>query len=172
MKITMKIFAAIEKFVKAASILAGFITFGLMLMICIDIVLRLLGKSIIGSVEIVAACVPVIVFMGSAYASLTEMHIRVDIIKRWPHIDRVGNLLCVGAIAISGWYGVTQAMQTRSLGVATTILKMQRWPIMLVTALGMLLVAVAMILNEVKAYIGIYRKLKGKNAGSAPAAGV
>ena len=170
MKTTMKIVAAIEKFIKLASILAGVITLGLMIMICIDIILRFLGTSIIGSVEIVAMSVPIIVFMGSAYTALTEMHIRVDIFKRWPHMDRVGNLFCIAAIGVSGWYCILQALQTRTLGVATTILKMQRWPAMLVTALGMLLVAVAMILNEIKAYIAIYQKRKGKKDESAPAA--
>ena len=167
MKITMKIIGAIEKFIKAASILAGLITIGLMIMICVDIIFRLLGSSIVGSVEIVAMSVPVIVFMGTAYTALTEMNIRVDIIKFWPLMDRVGNLLCIGAIGVSGWYCLMQALQTREIGVATTILKMQRWPVMLVTALGMLLVAVAMILNEVKAYIKIHQKRKGKKAGAS-----
>ena len=172
MKKTNKVFVAIEMFIKAAGILSGLITIGLTLMICIDIVMRVFGTSIIGSVEIISMCVPIIVFMGAGYTALNEMHIRVDVIKRWPHMDRVMNLLCIAAIVISGWYGIEHALQTRSIGITTNILRMQRWPTMLITAIGMLIVAVAMILNEIKAYMRIYQKLKGKNVESAPAASV
>jgi len=162
MRIAMSIMGVIEKFIALLSTIAAFITIGLMVMISIDVILRVLGTSILGSVEIVAMSVPAIVFLAAGYTALTEMHIRVDIIKRWPHMDRFFNILCIAAIGIIAWYGWGYGIQAKALGISTNIAKIPRWPIMLVTAFGMYIIAIAMVLNEIKAYMRIYRAHKDK----------
>jgi TRAP-type C4-dicarboxylate transport system permease small subunit len=155
MKILRIIAAGIEKFIKAVSILDGFLIIALMIVIGVDIVMRIFGKSITGSVEIATACVPVIVFLGAGYTALQEMHIRVDIIKRWPHMDRVTNLICIAVIGVLGYYCGVQALQVKALAASSTVLHIPRWPLVMLTSFGMIMVAVAMILNEIKAYINI-----------------
>ena len=162
MKTAMNIMGVIEKFIALLSTISGYIILGLMLMISVDVVLRILGTSILGSVEIVAMSVPVIVFLGAGYTALNEMHIRVDIIKRWPHMDRFFNLLCIAAIGIIGWYGWGYGLQAKALGIATNIAKIPRWPVMVITSFGMFIIAVAMTLNEIKAYMNIYKAHKEK----------
>jgi TRAP-type C4-dicarboxylate transport system permease small subunit len=163
----MKIMKAIEKFIKAVSIFDGYLIIAMMLMIGIDIVLRLFGGGIKGSVEIVTACVPVIVFLGVGYTALQEMHIRVDVVK-WHHLDRLMNLICIVALAIVGYYAVLQSLQVKALGTSSTLLSIPRWPIVMVTAFGMFLVAIALILNEIKAYIELFSKKKSSEE-TAPA---
>ena len=170
MKISMKIIRAIEKFVSAVSILDGFLIIALMLMIAVDIAMRMLGSSITGSVEIATMIVPVIVFFGVGYTALQEMHIRVDIFKRWPHMDRVTNLMCIAAVAVIGVCCVRQAIQVHNIATSSTILRIPRWPFVLTTSFGMFMVALAMILNEIKAYIKIFQKHKEKKSAFSPAA--
>jgi len=172
MKITMKIIRAIEKFIHAVSIFDGFLIIALMLMIAVDIVLRMLGSSVTGSVEIATMIVPILVFLGVGYTALKEMHIRVDIFRRWPHMDRVTNLMCIVIIAAIGVYCVRQAMQIYSIGTASTILRIPRWPFVMTTAFGMFMVSIAMILNEIKAYILIFQKHKEKKSALFPAANI
>ena len=168
MKTTMKIIKAIEKFVHAVSILDGFLIIALMLMITVDIILRILGSSITGSVEIATMIVPILVFFGVGYTALQEMHIRVDIFKRWPHMDRITNLLCIAVIAAIGYYCVLQAIQVHSIATSSTILRIPRWPFVLTTAFGMFMVTLAMVLNEIKAYIKIFQKHRDKNSALSP----
>lgn len=170
MKITMKIIGAIEKFVHAVSIFDGILILALMLMITVDIVMRMFGSSVTGSVEIATMIVPVIVFFGVGYTALKEMHIRVDIFKRWPHMDRVTNLICIAGIAAIGFYCVRQTVQIYSIGTSSTILRIPRWPFVMTTAFGMFMVTIAMILNEVKAYIKIFQTFKEKRTLLSPAA--
>jgi TRAP-type C4-dicarboxylate transport system permease small subunit len=168
MKITKAVMRAIESFIKAVSILDGFLIVALVLIIAVDIVMRIMGKSINGSVEIVAASVPIIVFLGAGYTALQEMHIRVDIVKRWPHMDRITNLLCIVFIAVIGYYCVIQAFQTKALAASSTILHIPRWPLVLTTGFGMFMVALAMVLNEVRAYINIFLNRKHRKIAPAP----
>ena len=158
MKSIMKIFSVLEKTIKNISVTGGYLLTALMLMIDTDVVMRLFGKSITGSVEIVAMSVPVLIFFGVGYTSLMEMHIRVDIIKRWPHMDRVTNLLCIAVTGSVGYYCVRQTFQTMQLSLRSTTLHIPRWPIVLITAIGMFIVVVAMIINEIKAYMRIFQK--------------
>ena len=162
MKTAMTVMGVIEKFIALLSTISGCIIMGLMLMIGVDVVMRIFGSSILGSVEIVAMSVPIIVFLGAGYTALTEMHIRVDIIKAWPHMDRFFNLVCIAAIAILAWNGMGLGLQAKALGVATNIAKIPRWPAMVVTSFGMFIIALAMILNEIKAYFNIYMARKEK----------
>ncbi|MCL1828547.1 MAG: TRAP transporter small permease [Oscillospiraceae bacterium] len=165
-----KIIGAIEKFIKAVSILDGYIILAMMLMICVDIVMRVMGTSITGSVEITTMAVPVIVFFGVGYTALQGMHIRVDIIKRWPHIDRFTSLLSIVVIAVIGYFCVVQAIQVYNLSTSSTILHIPRWPFVLITAFGMFMVVLAMILNEIKIYTDILRQ-RGKKTNTLPEAG-
>lgn len=169
MKIVQTIIRALEKFIKAVSIFDGFLIIALMLMIGVDIVLRMFGKSITGSVEIATMIVPVIVFLGVGYTALQEMHIRVDIIKRWPNLDRFTNLLCIVAIICVGYHCCVQAMQVKDLATSSTILQIPRWPFVLVTGFGMFMVSLAMLLNEIKAWINIFQNRKNKKLGISPA---
>lgn len=158
----MKVLRVIEKFIRAVSILDGFIVVALMLMINADIILRALGKSITGGVEIATIVVPVIVFLGVGYTALKEMHIRVDIFKGWPYMDRVTNFLCIVTLAVIGYFCLVQGFQVKSLGTASTVLRIPRWPVVMVTAFGMFMVTLAMILNEIKAYSRLITSRKNR----------
>ena len=160
MKTVMNVIRAVEKFILLLNTISGLIILGLMVLIGIDVVMRILGSSVKGSVEIVAMSVPIIVFLGAGYTALTEMHIRVDMVKRWPQMDRITNLLCIAAIGVMAWYGLEYGLQAKALGIATNIAKIPRWPAMVTTSFGMFIIALAMVLNEIKAYIGIYRARK------------
>ena len=159
----MKIIKAIEKFIQFFGTLSGYVIIGMMLLIGVDIVMRLMGKGINGSVEIVTSCVPVIVFLGVGYTALQEMHIRVDVVK-WHHIDRLMNLICIVALIIFGYYTVLAALQAKALGTSSTLLSIPRWPLVMTTAFGMFMVSLALILNEIRHYGELIASRKHKNA--------
>lgn len=157
----MKVMHGIEKFIGAVGVVAGVIIAALASMICVDIVMRYFFlSSITGNVEIIISSVPVIAFLSVGYTMLKEMHIRVDVVKKWPILDRVMNTVCVVFLLIIGYYIAVYAMGVKDIGTVTALLKIPRWPLVLVTSFGMFMVALALIVNEIKRYIQFFADRK------------
>ena len=148
----MKVINAIEKFISIVSVISGYIIAALAIMICVDIIMRAMGSGIKGSLEITIASVPFIAFLCVGYTMLKEMHIRVDILKRWPVLDRITNTICIVFFLVLGYYCGEYMLQQFDMGTATTVLHIPRWPIILVTSFGMYLMGVSLILIEIKTY--------------------
>lgn len=158
----MKIIKIIEKIISIMSIIGGVIIVIMMLLVCSDILLRQIGRPISGSTEIVISLLVLIVFFGIGYCALQEMHIRVDIIKAFPHLDRFTNFICIAVCIFIGIQCFNTGITAYTMQISSNLLKIPRYPFVLVSSFGMFFVAIAMILNELKAYIKIFAVKKEK----------
>jgi len=158
----MKIIRGIEKFFDVVSVINGIIIVALVVMVCIDVVMRSMGSGITGSVEITISSVPVVGALSIGFCMMKEQHIRVDVIRIWPHMDRVTNILCIVFILIIAYYSLDYMSQVQMLGTSSQILRIPRWPLLVITSFGLFSTVLALIVNEIKAYMKILNKRKNK----------
>ena len=114
------------------------------------------NRPLIGSVEISIALMVCVIFLGIGWCALNDGHISVDIItnklsKRGKNIlNGIDNIVTLGLALLVAWRSFLEALLTKKMEVASPLLGIPRYPFILVTAYGFLLLFFAALLLLMK----------------------
>jgi len=146
-----------DRALRALALLGGVVLLGMMGLILFDIIMRYALKiPFLGAYEMTELAMVLIVFFGLAHCGATGGHVAVDILE--PLLERPGlrwlsALVPFAGAAVVGliaWHAVAFAIGSRKRGEATNMMGIETWPYELVTALGMGLFAVVLIIQAWK----------------------
>lgn len=144
-----------ERVLRAMTLLAGVVLFGLMLFTVLDVVLRYgFNRPFASSVEATEFAMAVIVFFGLAYCGWTGGHVAVDILERPledPRLRFVPVILTfVSAMlfAAIAWFTAVEALGT--MHRVSNMLRWPHYPFMLAVAFGSALFALVLLIHTVQ----------------------
>jgi len=117
----------------------------------IDVTLRsFFASGLTGATEIVTCLLTVVVYMGAGYCTLKRGLIVVELFKVPKGIIVANDIACVAIGAVIIYCTTTQAFFSMGTGVGSLLLNIPKWPFMLVTAFGYLVMSLALILNIIE----------------------
>lgn len=118
-----------------------------------NIIIRLFGYALNGSVEIVVNLNVLIAFLSLGLCAMEDGHIKVDIFKKWPFLDHLCAIATIAGIALFGYCAVYQGRIVYRLSTKTSVLDLVKWPFYIATALGYFTAAIALIGKEVNSLV-------------------
>jgi TRAP-type C4-dicarboxylate transport system permease small subunit len=125
------------------------------------------ATGLVGATEIVTAFLTAVVYFGVGYCTVKRGMIVVELIRVPRAVEYINQCLCMvmGGIII---YAVTsQALLSQATGAGSIRLGIPRWPFMLITAFGYLMMNCAMLINLCE---DIRDRRAERRAGPEPAA--
>jgi len=134
----------------------------LMLLTIADVVLRILGRPIVGTYELVALGGALAIGLSLPLTSWVRGHIYVDsFVARLPRLPRVvlciaTRLLVLALFFILGWNLLKYALDLRSAGEVTPTLRVPFFPVTLALGLSCLLQCLVMVADIVKIFRNEY----------------
>ena len=157
----MKLFLdAVKGTSSALAAIAGVALAFLMLLTVADVGLRILGRPIVGTYELVALCGSIAIGLSLPLTSWVRGHIYVDsFVARLPRVPRAAlniatRLLVLALFLLLGWNLVKYALDLRSAGEVTPTLRVPFFPAALGVGLSCFLECLVMVADIVK----IFRK--------------
>ncbi|MBN1662000.1 MAG: TRAP transporter small permease [Deltaproteobacteria bacterium] len=114
----------------------------MMVLTCADVILRLFGRPILGTYEMIGFLGSVVVSFSLAYTSLEKGHVSVEIfVERLPErlqllIDAVGALIGSILFAVVAWQSAVYALDLKHSGEVSMTLQMPVYPFLLGMAAG------------------------------------
>jgi len=159
----MKSFLAAVKGASSAlaAVAAAALTF-LMLLTIADVVLRILGRPIVGTYELVALGGAIAIGLSLPLTSWVRGHIYVDsFASRLPRLPRAilnvaTRLLVLALFLLLGWNLLKYALDLRSAGEVTPTLRVPFFPVTLGVGLSCLLECLVMVSDIVKIFRNEY----------------
>jgi TRAP-type C4-dicarboxylate transport system permease small subunit len=142
------------------SAIAGAALVFLMLLTIADVVLRILGRPIVGTYELVGLAGAVAVGLSLPLTSWVRGHIYVDsLTSRLPRVPRailnvVTRLLVLALFFLIGWNLIQYALDLRRAGEVTPTLRFPFFPVLLGVGASCLIECLVMVADIVK----IFRK--------------
>ncbi len=150
-----RVIAAMRRFDNLLHYVAGLSLLGVLSLTIVDIVGRsFFNNPVPGTVEVTAAVLVVIVYLGLAHSEDMGDHITVDLlyVRASPRAQRWMNLvtraLSLVVLLLVAWQLVGFARRQAGGGFTTAVLKWPTWPFVVVAAFGSLLYAIA-VLNKI-----------------------
>jgi len=144
--------------------LAGWTLVIMMLLVCTNIVSRLFGRPIMGTVEMIEIMMVVVVAFSLPYGSLTKSHIAVDFVMRKLNqriqaaIDFITVLVSIGLFGLVAWRCAKLALRLWQMGELSLTLWIPLFPLLYVASFNCILVCVVLILIELPASLSPWRK--------------
>jgi len=141
------------------AVAAAALTF-LMLLTVADVVLRILGRPIVGTYELVAVSGAVAIGLSLPMTSWVRGHIYVDsFVARLPRVPRavftvVTRLLVLGLFLLIGVNLLKYALSLRAAGEVTPTLRVPFYPVVIGVGVSCLVQCVVMVADVVKALRG------------------
>jgi len=115
--------------------IAGAALAALMLLTIADVALRLLGRPIVGTYELVGLAGAVAIGLALPFTSWRRGHIYVDsFVARLPHVPRAAlsiltRLLVLALFLIAGWNLIQYGLDLRAAGELTPTLRVPFFPV-------------------------------------------
>jgi TRAP-type C4-dicarboxylate transport system permease small subunit len=138
-----------------AAIAGAALTF-LMLLTIADVVLRLLGRPIVGTYELVGLAGAVAIGLSLPLTSWVRGHIYVDsFVARLPRVPRtvltvVTRLLVLALFFLLGWNLIKYALDLQKVGEVTPTLRVPFFPVTLGVGVSCLIECLVMVADIVK----------------------
>jgi TRAP-type C4-dicarboxylate transport system permease small subunit len=138
-----------------AAVAGGSLTF-LMLLTIADVVLRLLGRPIVGTYELVAQAGAIAIGLSLPLTSWVRGHIYVDsFVARLPRLPRAAlniatRLLVLGLFVLLGWNLIKYGLDLRSAGEVTPTLRVPFFPVALGVGGSCLIECLVLVADIVK----------------------
>ena len=132
----------------------GVVLLGMMALIAFDVVMRyVLRLPFLGAYEMTELAMALIVFLGLPYCAATGGHVAVDVLgtvldrpaMRWPNAAL--HLAGAALTAVMAWQSVIYALESRSRGEATNMLKIDLFPFQVLTGVSMALFTVVLVVQ-------------------------
>ena len=154
--------AAVKGASSALAAVAGAALALLMLLTIADVVLRTLGRPIVGTYELVALGGAIAIGLSLPLTSWVRGHIYVDsFVARLPRVPRAvlniaTRLLVLALFFLLGWNLVKYAMDLRAAGEVTPTLRVPFFPVALGVGLSCLIECLVMVADIVKIFRAEY----------------
>ena len=138
------------------SAIAGAALAFLMLLTIADVALRILGRPIVGTYELVALAGAVAIGLSLPLTSWVRGHIYVDsFVARLPRVPRAvltiaTRLLVLALFFLIGWNLLKYALDLRSVGEVTPTLRVPFFPVILGVGVSCLVECLVMVADIVK----------------------
>jgi TRAP-type C4-dicarboxylate transport system permease small subunit len=155
-----RFFVSIKGASSVLAVIAGAALLFLMLLTIADVGLRILGRPIVGTYELVGLAGALAIGLSLPLTSWVRGHIYVDsFVARLPRLPRAilnvaTRLLVLALFLLIGWNLIRYAMDLRSAGEVTPTLRVPFFPIPLAVGLSCLIECLVMVADIVK----IFRK--------------
>ena len=155
-----KFFDSVKGAASVLSLIAGAALVFLMLLTIADVVLRILGRPIVGTYELVGLAGALAVGLSLPLTSWVRGHIYVDsFVARLPRLPRAvlniaTRLLVLALFLLLGWNLIRYALDLRLAGEVTPTLRVPFFPVALGVGLSCLIECLVMVADIVK----IFRK--------------
>ena len=147
-----------ERVLRVLALGGGVVLLGLMGLVAFDVVMRyVLRLPFLGAYEMTELAMALIVFLGLPYCAATRGHVAVDVFA--PVLDRpalrwVNALLPLAGAALTAamaWQSVVYALDSKSRGEATNMLRIDLFPFQLIAAASMALFSAVLLVQAWKA---------------------
>jgi TRAP-type C4-dicarboxylate transport system permease small subunit len=150
--------AAVKGASSALAAVAGAALAALMLLTIADVVLRILGRPIVGTYELVGLGGAIAIGLSLPLTSWVRGHIYVDsFVAKLPRTPRAilniaTRLLVLGLFLVIGWNLIRYALDLRSAGEVTPTLRVPFFPVALGVGLSCLIECLVMVADIVKIF--------------------
>ena len=142
---------------KVGGIIAGYGILIMMLIVVLNVILRMSGKALLGTYEIVELIMPLIVALALGYCTSKGGHVTIGVI--FEHLKPpASTVLAIIAIILSlsiwaliAWFGAGFAREGWLIGESTLALKLPVYPLRYVFVLGAVIVCLALLVDLFKA---------------------
>lgn len=111
-----------------------------------DVILRMFNKSILGNMEMIQYLMIVVIFLSFGKATFDNSFIRVEIFdfkKAEPVIKVIIDVIHVAICLIATYYCFSQGMAAKVMGTSSQMLRIVRWPFLLLSGVGFFLIAIS-----------------------------
>lgn len=145
------------------SVAAGAIVI-MMLLTCADVVLRLFGRPILGTYEMVGFLGTVIIAFALAYTSIERGHIAVEILmERLPAkvqnaIEGFNNLIGAGLFLLIAWQSSVYGWDLKTSGEVSLTLAIPTYPFVYGIAAGCAILTLVLAAESIRAFKRAARK--------------
>lgn len=139
--------ALIRRIVDDISYLGYLAMLCMMMLTVVDVTLRFFGHPIMGSMEITVALMVCVVFFGMGRCTLQNVHLKVELFKKFPILDKINSIITMILCFVIGWQCVVQGGKAMDLQSASQLLRIPKYPFLYVAACGFFLVAVALLIT-------------------------
>lgn len=147
----------LDRLLRVLALGGGVVLLGLMGLVAFDVVMRyVLRLPFLGAYEMTELAMALIVFLGLPYCAATQGHVAVDVLG--PLLDRPAfrwlnvflPLAAAALTAVMAWESVLYALQSKSRGEATNMLKIDLFPFQLVAAASLALFSAVLLVQAWK----------------------
>ena len=132
-----------EKLIEAVNVLSCVAMVIMMLTIILDVILRMFSRHVPGQLEIVSYGMVCVVWFAVGRCALKEEMIQVNVFNVGPIIELINKLISIAMCTFATIGAFREGLIARRLGGGSSILRIPRYPFFWVTALGFLMVALA-----------------------------
>jgi TRAP-type C4-dicarboxylate transport system permease small subunit len=142
----------LDRALRVLALGGGVVLLGLMALIAFDVVMRyVLRLPFLGAYEMTELAMALIVFLALPYCAATGGHVAVDVLgglldrpaMRWP--NALLHLAGAALTAVMAWQSVVYALESKSRGEATNMLKIDLFPFQVLTGVSMALFTVVLV---------------------------
>lgn len=152
--------AAVDRLSLVFSWVSGGLTLVLLVMLVAEVAVReLVGRSLLGTIELSEVLLVLVVALGAAYAQTVGAHVSTDLVtSRFPPtagaaIRVAGMLVAAGFLLWTAWASAERGWESFESGESRFgITEVPVWPARLVLPLGLALLAVQCLLTGLDAW--------------------
>ena len=117
----------------------------MMLTTVVDVTFRFFKHPVMGSIEITTTLMVCVVFFGMGRCSLHDIHLKVDLFKRFPILDSINRIVVLVLCGIVGWQTIIQGLQAKKMHSVSQLLRIPKYPFVFVAAFGFFIIALAIL---------------------------
>lgn len=134
------------------------------LLTCADVVLRLFGRPIPGTYELIGYLGSVVVSFSLAYTSLEKGHVSVEIlVEKLPEriqifVDGIGALIGSILFGLIAWQSAVYALDMKNSGEVSMTLQMPVYPFLLGIAIGCGMLCMVLIMDIIRSLRRIVKR--------------
>lgn len=149
---------------RSFSAVASFVIIIMVLLTCADIVLRLLGRPILGTYEIIGFLGSIVVSFSLAYTSIEKGHVSVELlVERLPErlqffIDGIGSLISGTLFGLVAWQSFIYALEMKQSGEVSMTLQMPVYPFLLGIAAGCAMLFAVLVLDMLRSFRRVWER--------------
>ncbi|MCL1828011.1 MAG: TRAP transporter small permease [Oscillospiraceae bacterium] len=141
----------LQKFCKIVAFIGAIFMLIMILATVVDVFCRkVIMSTYPGATEIVSFLLTAVVYCGVGYCAMGRGMITIDIFKPGKVLTVANNILCVLAGSAIVYATTAQAVISKSVGGSSLRLQIPKWPFMLITAFGFLIMCVILILQTIE----------------------
>jgi TRAP-type C4-dicarboxylate transport system permease small subunit len=136
----------------------------MMMLTCIDVMLRLFWQPIPGTYELVGFIGTVIVSLALAYTSIERGHIAVELLverlpkKLQPFIEGINSLIGLALFSLIAWQSTVYAADLKSSGEVSLTLEMPTYPFVFGISIGCGMLCVVLLVEFIQSMRRVMHK--------------